>query len=263
MSQAARADLILHALERKHRAAGELFFTEVKCGPQMAGTRRIDAVAVKPSWAKPCITAYEVKVSRSDFTGDDKWPEYLDYCHRFYFACPSGLIAPNELPNEVGLYWYDPHTGVLRRKRQASHRLTYRSAEMLYYLVIWRSDSERHPFFSSTREQIEAWLADRQERLVLARRFQSRLIEEARAAADLRRENEVLRKELEEAQNRLQAISGVLRKFGVDSYYTWDIENKLRRLIAEGVSTDVQTLVRRLQETIDQLAARLRGEASA
>ncbi|WP_208112793.1 MmcB family DNA repair protein [Aureibacillus halotolerans] len=47
------------------------------------------------------ITVYEIKVSRSDFLRDDKWPAYKNQCHRFFFVCPKDLIKPEELPDEV------------------------------------------------------------------------------------------------------------------------------------------------------------------
>lgn len=62
-----RADQVLYALERRHRGAHhDLFFTEVKTGrtnyAEPGELLRLDAVAIKPSWASPSITAYEVKV---------------------------------------------------------------------------------------------------------------------------------------------------------------------------------------------------------
>jgi hypothetical protein len=63
----------------------------------------MDFVAIKQSWSKPCVSVFEVKVSRQDFLNDDKWPRYLDCSHKFYFACPSGLIKKDELAPGVGL----------------------------------------------------------------------------------------------------------------------------------------------------------------
>ncbi|KAB7647655.1 MmcB family DNA repair protein [Polymorphobacter fuscus] len=41
------------------------------------------------------LTLVEVKVSLADLRGDRKWPEYLDYCDRFYWAVPAGFdLAP-------------------------------------------------------------------------------------------------------------------------------------------------------------------------
>jgi hypothetical protein len=43
--------------------------------------RRVDLMALSP---KGIVTIVEIKVSRADLLGDGKWPEYLDYCDRFF-----------------------------------------------------------------------------------------------------------------------------------------------------------------------------------
>ena len=45
--------------------------------------RRVDVIAIGRDGA---ITIVEVKSSRQDFTSDRKWPEYLEWADRFYFA---------------------------------------------------------------------------------------------------------------------------------------------------------------------------------
>jgi hypothetical protein len=37
------------------------------------------------------IVIFEIKVSKSDLITDQKWPEYLPYCHDFFFLTPVGL----------------------------------------------------------------------------------------------------------------------------------------------------------------------------
>ena len=49
--------------------------------------------------AKGGITIVEVKVSKADLRGDGKWPDYLDYCDRFFWAVPQGFdLSPFEEP---------------------------------------------------------------------------------------------------------------------------------------------------------------------
>lgn len=67
--------------------------------------RRFDMWWMKPSQRKQDTVGVEIKVSRADFLGDKKWPEYLPYCEKFYFACPAGLIQPDELAKGIGLIW--------------------------------------------------------------------------------------------------------------------------------------------------------------
>lgn len=48
------------------------------------------------------IVIVEVKSSVADFQGDNKWPDYLDHCDRFYFAVDEAF--PNDiLPDDQGL----------------------------------------------------------------------------------------------------------------------------------------------------------------
>ncbi len=48
------------------------------------------------------LLAVEIKVSLADLRGDRKWPGYLEWCERFYFAVPVGF--PLEVvPETTGL----------------------------------------------------------------------------------------------------------------------------------------------------------------
>jgi hypothetical protein len=54
------------------------------------------------------LTLIEVKVSLADLRGDRKWPEYLDYCDRFFWAVPAGLPLhlfdmPDFAPERTGV----------------------------------------------------------------------------------------------------------------------------------------------------------------
>lgn len=39
------------------------------------------------------LTLVEIKVSLADLRGDAKWPEYLEWCDRFFWAVPHPLAA--------------------------------------------------------------------------------------------------------------------------------------------------------------------------
>ena len=54
----------------------------LRCG------RRADLMGVDP---KGRIIIVEIKVSRADLLGDGKWPDYLEYCDRFYWGLAAGL----------------------------------------------------------------------------------------------------------------------------------------------------------------------------
>ena len=50
--------------------------------------RRADLMGIDP---KGRIVIVEIKVSRADLLGDGKWPDYLDFCDRFFWGPPPGL----------------------------------------------------------------------------------------------------------------------------------------------------------------------------
>jgi hypothetical protein len=54
------------------------------------------------------LTLVEIKVAMADLRGDRKWPDYLDYCDRFFWAVPAGFpLAPFDgadlAPERTGL----------------------------------------------------------------------------------------------------------------------------------------------------------------
>ena len=68
--------------------------------------RRADIMALGP---KGEVIIVEVKVSRADLLGDGKWPDYLDYCDRYFWAVPQGFdLALFERAELAG-----DHTGLI------------------------------------------------------------------------------------------------------------------------------------------------------
>ena len=169
-TQKVRSDMILRQLQKRHvdkARLDDVFLTEVKNGQSYVPRGELlilDALAIKKSWANPCFTGYEVKVDRGDFMRDQKWPGYLQYCHQFYFTCPQGLIQPEELPKEVGLIYYNPEKDCISTKRKALYRPIEIPPELLMYIVMSKLNSDRHPFFNTTREYFEALLEDKADR---------------------------------------------------------------------------------------------------
>ena len=76
----------------------DLGFSPLTEVPTRSG-RRMDVCALGPAGEIWCV---EVKSCRADFQSDGKWPDYLGWCDRLYFAVPDGF--PDELlPAEHGL----------------------------------------------------------------------------------------------------------------------------------------------------------------
>lgn len=73
------------------RGIGRMFArNDIWCLPEMPlrNGRRADLMGVD---AKGHIIIVEIKVARADLLGDGKWPDYLDYCDRFFWGLPPGL----------------------------------------------------------------------------------------------------------------------------------------------------------------------------
>ncbi|MEO0643319.1 MAG: MmcB family DNA repair protein [Pseudomonadota bacterium] len=73
------------------RGIGRLFArNDIWCLPEVSlkNARRADLMGID---AKGLIVIVEIKVARADLMGDTKWPDYLDFCDRFYWAVPPSL----------------------------------------------------------------------------------------------------------------------------------------------------------------------------
>ena len=78
---------------------------------KLVNGRRVDVAGIDD---RGRLVFAEIKSCRADFEGDNKWPEYLDYCDEFYFA-----VAPTFpcelLPTEEGLILADGFGGMVER----------------------------------------------------------------------------------------------------------------------------------------------------
>jgi hypothetical protein len=61
------------------------------------------------------VVIVEVKSGIADFKADMKWPEYFDWCDRFYFAVSERFPA-NILPEQTGLIIADGFGGAVVRE---------------------------------------------------------------------------------------------------------------------------------------------------
>lgn len=103
------------------RGVTRLFFRQdlfALCEVPLPNGRRADMMAID---GKGRISIVEIKVSRADLLGDQKWPDYLDYCDRFYWAVPAGFdLAPLECgdrqPDLCGLIVADRYDAAVVRE---------------------------------------------------------------------------------------------------------------------------------------------------
>ncbi len=86
------------------RSDKRMTWCDMQLGP--SGSPRPDVFAIFKSYSNPCPTAFEVKVSKSDFRADvttGKWQSYLQFAHGVYFACEEDLISKSDVPAHCGL----------------------------------------------------------------------------------------------------------------------------------------------------------------
>ena len=82
----------------------------------LANGRRADLIALAPDGA---LTIIEIKSSVVDFRVDRKWPDYEDFCDRFYFAVPE-TVPVDILPDDRGLIVADSFGAAIMRA--SAHR---------------------------------------------------------------------------------------------------------------------------------------------
>jgi hypothetical protein len=103
------------------RGVSRLFFRQdlfALCEVPLPNHRRADMMAL---CGHGMLTIVEIKVSKADLLGDQKWPCYLDYCDRFFWAVPSGfdldLLASERLGPELsGLIVADRYDAAVVRE---------------------------------------------------------------------------------------------------------------------------------------------------
>lgn len=78
----------------------------------LANGRRADVLGLGPRGE---IWIVEIKSSLIDFQVDQKWPNYKNFCDRFYFAKPPEL-DPDIFPASEGLIAADAHGAAILRE---------------------------------------------------------------------------------------------------------------------------------------------------
>ena len=227
------AKQLVDLLAVRHRK--DVFVRECKTGPSMTGAKhvRFDAWAMQRSWSKPNVYGYEVKVSRSDFLQDDKWPSYLPFCNYFSFVAAPGVIQPEEIPEGCGLIVASSTGTRLFTKRKAPRRDVGTIESVLRYVLMSRavvgtpSLELKH---DSNEEYWRDWLAEKRERRELGHRV-SREIREL--VNDRITSVEIQNIELKKRVEKYEALAAVLDELGINPH-EWKAGDRLREAMEEG-----------------------------
>jgi hypothetical protein len=255
------AGQLLRLLETRH--SQDVFIPECKDGPtQMGSHRRLDAWVMRRSWTRPLVIGYEIKVSRGDFLQDSKWPAYLGMCNELWFVCPSGMIAPTELPAEVGLLWASKTGTRLFAKKKAPLRQVEIPESLWRYILMCRTRvTIETADGQGGREYWARWLEDRNIDREFGRRvsvaIRGRVAAEIEAVAA---ENAKLRRKMSEYDDIRRTLVGL----GIDPdghrVGSWDVRQRIQaqrdlvdpRLMAEAkrVSEQLGIMLENLEQAM-------------
>lgn len=216
-------------LADKHKA--DLFVPECKNGPTWyAAHVRMDAWAMKRSYSKPLTIAYEIKVSRSDFLQDDKWPAYLDYCNQLYFVCPPKLIDPSEVGEAAGLMWTSKNSARLYTKKKAPYREVEIPEDLWRYILMSRVVVSRDNDAEQSLDYWRRWLANKAKKLDFGHRVGRAIRKELdEKIYAVEKEIRIVR-----AQNKaFDAVKNVLKELDIDpDTSSWNLAGRVRDRIA-------------------------------
>lgn len=244
------------ALSKLHSRRATYFITECKtCStyfPDPQGLLIFDGLAITKSYTNPNIIGYEIKVSRNDFKQDNKWHLYLQYCNEFYFVVPKGLISKEELPDNVGLIYYNSETEALKTVKKSQYRFIDKPIGVYEYIIYSRLDEDRIPFYNSRKEYCKDYLNDIKDRKLVGSVLGTKLAKEVEDAYKRLYTLEHSEKELE-VWNEVKKI---LRDKGIISYWRDDVEAVVRRLknaLSGAFPDEINSIISRLEYDVKVL----------
>lgn len=203
-----------------HRHSDDIFVPECKDGPTWGVHHlRMDAWARKRSWSNGAAICYEIKVARSDFIQDDKWPGYLPLCNLLYFVAPPGIIEKNEVPEGCGLIVTSKNLTRLYTKVKAPYREVEIPHALYEYILICRAliDNNEIGYGLTREERIKCWrarLAEKDDTALLGHAVSGKINRVVREQIEkVQHENRALREENED----FEKVREILRAMGFES----------------------------------------------
>lgn len=246
-----RSSEVIDALAIKHRE--DVFVPECKDGPSMAGRHaRMDAWVMEKKWSRPRVIGYEVKVSRSDFLGDNKWHSYLPLCNELFFVAPKGIIKETELSPEVGLMEMVGTSRLVTRKK-AQYREVVVPEELYRYILMSRVQISRHQE-NSNRELYKNWLEEKKEDRRLGYNV-SRAIRDHVDRVDA--ENRQLKKKMEQ----YDSVKAFMVSIGANpdgSHYSWDVRGKYEA-IKSAVPEELEDALKQVGRAVVEMELQLKA----
>lgn len=239
----------------------DFFISECKtCStyfPDPQGLLIFDGIGITKSYTAPCVTGYEIKVSRSDFQRDNKYHLYLQYCNEFYFVVPAGLLKKEEIPDNMGLIYYYPESGSLKKKKKAQYRQIEEPVGIYKYIIYSRIDQDRTPFFDNRMEYAKAYLENKGNKEYIGKKLGSKMAQELSDA--YRRLDEL--KNQEEMLNLANDLIKVMNDNGIHCWCKDEYVEELSATLQNKVTSDDLTdLEKNIETTLRILKRMKKGE---
>ena len=250
---------IVRLLADKH--SKDVFVPECKDGPTIFGTHlRLDAWAMRKSWSNPDTFGYEIKVNRSDFLGDDKWPSYLPLCTRFSFVCPHGVIRVEELSQGCGLIYVSKTGTRLFTKVKAPRRDVEIPENIFRYILMCRATigGEDNGGRQPGTDYWQRWLAEKREKQAIGYRVNGRVNR-------LYHEIKVKNIELQKRCDGYESIRKRIEELGFDPEFeigSWRVKQKLDELtgkVSPALARRIRLVIREMEHfacDLDDLSTR-------
>lgn len=105
----------------------------------------------------------------------NKWHLYLQYCNEFYFVVPKGLVKKEELPDHVGLIYFNPDTKALRTVKKALYRQIEEPVGVYKYIIFSRLEEDRIPFYNDRAEYCKDYLEDKVVKSAIGQRLRHKV----------------------------------------------------------------------------------------
>lgn len=225
------SNTIRKIIAKKHEKDVVVF--ECKNGPSWVSGHllKLDAWVMRSSWANPACIGYEIKVNRSDFLQDEKWPNYLKYCNEFYFVCPSGLIYPEELPHDVGLYYVSKNGAKMFCKKKAPYRKVEIPENLYRYILMCRSKivSDQTCPKTNNKEYWENWLKNKEINRDFGYHVSGSIRETVnKRIEEVEKENKQLKLLVEQTEQTIQILKREGFEIGTHWFSEYKVRNKLK-----------------------------------
>ncbi len=240
---------ISNLLEQKYSVDKFLSISECKIGSThfKRMCSRFDMWVMARSWQNPRFIGLEIKVSRSDFLQDTKWPNYLPYCTELYFVSPPDIIDPAEVPEQAGLIITTKNCKRLITKKKAPVRSIEIPQSILVYILMCRTKIVSDTMAETNIELAQGWLKELEGKKKLGRTI-SRCI--GKLAEKKVKEVMKTNRELRDENLRLQWIKECVEGFGISAndkqFGRYAVERKIKEAM-DGIPFDLPEFLKQIE----------------